>query len=501
MDKRGSGVLLHISSLPSPFGIGDFGPSAYQFADFLNQTNQKYWQILPLGPTDTIYYNSPYHSISAFALNPLFISPDLLIKEGLIAATDAEKAKISSKTRIDYKKVTRYKRSLLDRLCLHQGRKKTDDYENFCIENAQWLNDYALFTALNRHFKGSLWNLWPEDIRDKRPRAIQLWSKTLEREIESEKYIQYILAKQWFSLKGYCNKKGISIIGDIPIYVDYNSVDLWANPEIFKLEAERNPYAVAGVPPDYFSETGQLWGNPIYDWDELRKTGYAWWIKRLERVFSLYDIVRIDHFRGLVAYWEIPAKEKTAINGKWVDVPVEDFFDITLKQINNFPVIAEDLGIITPDVVAIMDKYHFPGMKILLFAFGGELGDNPYLPHNHVQNCILYTGTHDNNTAKGWFEKEATAEEKKNLFRYIGRKISVKEVSWELIKMAMASVANTVIIPMQDILGLGQEARMNKPSVAQRNWEWRLPTIDMEESLMNRLKEWTRMYGRVSNGG
>ena len=255
---------------------------------------------------------------------------------------------------------------------------------------------------------------------------------------------------------------------------------------------------MAGVPPDYFSETGQLWGNPIYDWAELKKTKFAWWIDRLKRVFSLYDIVRIDHFRGLVAYWEISAKEKTAIKGKWIRVPVEDFFDTALERINNFPVIAEDLGIITPDVVEIMDKYRFPGMKVLLFAFGGELGSNPYLPHNHVQNCILYTGTHDNNTAIGWFKKEASEEEKNNLFKYVGKKVSLREVPWELIRMAMASVANTVIIPMQDILSLDQKARMNKPSVAKNTWGWRLPSLDIDESLLKRFKEYTKVYGRIS---
>ena len=500
MDKRASGILLHISSLPSPFGIGDFGPSAYQFADFLSQVNQKYWQILPLSPTDTIYHNSPYHGLSAFAMNPLFISPDFLIKEGLIDAADLTATKNFSNEKVRYEEATSFKKALIDKVCLRQAKKKkTDEYKGFCIQNTEWLDDYALFTALSRHFKGALWNSWPEDIRNKLPKAVRAWSKTLEKVIEAEKYIQYILERQWFSLKQYCNKKGISIIGDIPIYVDYNSADLWSNPKIFKLDEKKNPSVVAGVPPDYFSKTGQLWGNPIYDWDELRKTGYAWWIRRLRRIFSLYDIARIDHFRGLVAYWEVPIKEKTAINGKWVNVPVEDFFNTALKKIDNFPVIAEDLGIITPDVVKIMNKYRFPGIKVLLFAFGGELGDNPYLPHNHVQNCILYTGTHDNNTAMGWFDKEATEEEKEKLFRYLGRKISFEEVSWELIRMALASVANTVIIPLQDILSLGQEARMNKPSVTQDNWEWRLATLDIENSLMNRLKEWARMYGRISD--
>ncbi|MDP8267023.1 MAG: 4-alpha-glucanotransferase [Candidatus Aceula meridiana] len=497
MKERGSGILLHISSLPSRFGIGDFGASAYKFVDFLSQAHQKYWQILPLSPTDTIYYNSPYHGLSAFALNPLLVSPDLLLKEGMIDPKDLKSIPSFSSEKVDYLKVTNFKKSLIDKACARQDRFKKSDYKDFCRRNKDWLDDYALFTALNRYFKGIRWNQWPKDIQDKQKKAVRTWGKTLEKEIESEKFIQHILSKQWISLKEYCNKKGISIIGDLPIYVDYNSADLWSNPRIFKLDKQKNPYVVAGVPPDYFSKTGQLWGNPVYHWEELRKTKYDWWIRRFKRVFSLYDIVRIDHFRGLVAYWEIPSKEKTAVKGKWVNAPVEDFFDTVLKKIGNFPVIAEDLGIITPDVVNVMNKYHFPRMKVLLFAFGGDMASNPYIPHNHVQNCILYTGTHDNNTARGWFEKEATTEEKKNLFEYLGRKVTSKEVSWELIQTAMASVANTVVIPMQDFLSLGKKARMNNPSFVKDNWEWRLSSIKIRQPLIKCFKESARVYGRT----
>jgi 4-alpha-glucanotransferase len=497
MKKRGSGILLHISSLPSLYGIGDFGPSAYQFADILTQINQRYWQILPLSPTDTIYHNSPYYGLSAFALNPLFISPDFIIKEGRIQEKDLEPAQNFSKEKVQYQEVTSFKRKLFDKMCSYLDvAKESSDYQTFCERNRDWIDNYAFFTAINKHFNGKHWRQWPGDIRNRLPEAVSAWSNTLKREIEAEKFIQYVLEKQWFSLKEYCNKKGICIIGDIPIYVDYNSAELWGNPNIFKLDEDKNPYVVAGVPPDYFSETGQLWGNPIYNWDELKRTGFQWWIKRLKRAFSLYDIVRIDHFRGLVAYWEIPAKEKTAVNGKWVNVPVTDFFDSVLQQNRNYPIIAEDLGIITEDVAEIMKKYGFPGMKVLLFAFGGELGSNPYLPHNHVEDCILYTGTHDNNTAVGWFKEEATEEEKNNLFKYVGKRVSSKNIAWELIRIAMSSVAKTVIIPMQDILSLDQNARMNKPSVAKDNWEWRLPSLDIDESLLKRFKEYTKMYGR-----
>jgi 4-alpha-glucanotransferase len=326
---------------------------------------------------------------------------------------------------------------------------------------------------------------------------VQFWKKELKEEIDSVKCIQFLAEKQWFSLKKYCNNKEIKIIGDLPIYVDYNSSDVWSNQEIYKLDEGKSPYVVAGVPPDYFSETGQLWGNPVYNWEELRKTNYSWWIRRLKRATALYDIVRIDHFRGLVAYWEVKAHETTAINGKWVSVPVKDFLNTVKRELGKFAFIAEDLGIITPDVIDIMNIYKLPGMKVLLFAFAGELGANPYLPHNHIENCYLYTGTHDNNTVRGWYENDATEEEKNNVLRYIGKEITNKNITWEIIRMAVLSITCNVILPMQDLLNLGNEARMNTPSIAENNWQWRLSSLDIDSKLIDRLLDLLSLSGRA----
>ncbi|MFC1592857.1 4-alpha-glucanotransferase [Candidatus Omnitrophota bacterium] len=498
MEKRGSGILLHVTSLPSRFGIGDFGPAAYAFVDFLSQAKQSYWQILPLSPTDTIYHNSPYHGISAFACNPLLISPQALLEEELLDDKDIEPLPLFAAGRVDYQLITSYKNKLLYQAYLNfKNKGKTSEFKKFCSQNSDWLEDYALFTALKNHFKGQLWRQWPEDICNRKAEALKSWKNKLINNFEREKFMQYILARQWAKLKRYSNQKGIDIIGDMPIYIDYNSADAWVNPHIFKLDADKKPYAVAGVPPDYFSETGQLWGNPVYNWQALKETKYKWWVSRLKHALRLYDVVRIDHFRGLVAYWEIPAGEKSAINGKWVRVPVNDFLDILLNQIKGFSVIAEDLGIITQDVKDVMKQYSLPGMKVLLFAFDGDPAKNPYMPDNHVENCILYTGTHDNNTVRGWYEHDAKEGEKENLIDYLGRGISLEELPWEFIRMAMSSIASVCIIPMQDILGLGQESRMNRPSVAKGNWKWRILPEQLTSLSIKKLKEMTGSSGRA----
>jgi len=312
-----------------------------------------------------------------------------------------------------------------------------------------------------------------------------------------EKFLQYLFFKQWFSLKNYCNSKNIQIIGDVPIYVSFDSVDVWANPGIFKLDKKKMPTFIAGVPPDYFSKTGQLWENPVYRWDVLKETRYSWWVKRIEHNLRLFDVIRLDHFRGFVAYWEVPANEKTAINGKWIEVPAEDFFSTLLKHFPNLAIIAEDLGFITPDVIEVIDHFRFPGMKLLIFAFGDDFPKSSYLPHNHTKNCVVYTGTHDNNTVKGWWRREASPEDRKRLFKYIGREVEEGNIQWEFIRLAMMSVADMVIIPMQDILGLGEEARMNLPATAEGNWEWRLIPEQLTPSLAKRLSEMTEIYGRV----
>ena len=497
MKRRGSGILLHITSLPSPYGIGDMGPAAYQFADFLADARQHFWQILPLNPTDPAYGNSPYHSISAFANNVLLISPELMVQDGFLTEEDLKPIPDFPGRRVKYLEVIAYKERLFSSAFKRFKRKGDDECAHFLAEHAYWLEDFALFIALKAHFKGKMWSDWPEEVRDRHPDTLHAWREKLRGKIEREKFLQYILLKQWRALKAYCNERDIHIFGDMPIYVDYDSVDVWTQPEMVKLDQEKRPAFVAGVPPDYFSKTGQRWGNPVYRWAVLKERRYSWWMQRIAHNLKLFDMVRIDHFRGLVAYWEVPAGEKTAINGKWVEVPAEDFFTLVTQQFHDSPIIAEDLGIITPEVREIMERYGFPGMKVLLFAFGDDLAANPYVPHNHVRNCVVYTGTHDNNTTRGWFEKEATAEDKKRLSKYLGRKVSAKDIHWELIRLAMMSVADMVIFPMQDILGLGAEDRMNRPSTVEGNWEWRLLPEQLAASVTVSLREMAEVYGRA----
>jgi 4-alpha-glucanotransferase len=498
MKRRASGILLHITSLPSSFGIGDLGPEAYRFADFLEACGQTLWQILPLNPTDVVFGNSPYHSISAFASSPWILSPDLLVKEGYLAGTDLDPLPPASQNRVDYAMVVRHRQNLFK--IIHDAfrrRQASVDLERFCLENEAWLDDYALFVALKAHLGRTVWREWPEPLRDRAPRALEEMRTHLRERIEREKLLQYLFSIQWRALREYCNRKGILIFGDVPIYVNYDSADVWAHPHLFKLDHEKRPYVVAGVPPDYFSETGQLWGNPMYDWDVMQKEGFSWWIRRIKRAFDLYDMVRIDHFRGLVGCWEVPAGHETAANGRWVEVPAEDFFLAVLKRFPYAPLVAEDLGVITPDVREIMHRFGFPGMKLLIFAFGDNLAKNPYVPHNLPVNGLVYTGTHDNNTVKGWFEREAKPEDKRRLFSYLGREIPADQIHWELIRLAMMSVASIAIFPVQDLLGLGEEARMNRPSVSGGNWEWRLAPDALTPALAKKIREMTEIYGRA----
>jgi 4-alpha-glucanotransferase len=500
MRRRGSGILLPIPSLPSPFGIGDFGPEAYRFVDFLAQTKQSYWQILPLNPIDPAYDNSPYHSLSAFAFNPLFISPELMVSEGWLDKADIHIQKIPDfpKERVDYREVIDYKTRLFQLAYeKFQANKNKDEYQKFCQKNSRWLDDFALFVSTKDHFKGKVWNHWPESIKDRKSPATLDLKEELEEEVNKHKFLQFIFFQQWQALKNYCHQNMIHIIGDMPIYVDFDSVDVWAHPELFKLDQHKNPYAVAGVPPDYFSATGQLWGNPLYRWDVLQERQYDWWIQRMEQNLELFDMVRIDHFRGFVGYWEVPANQNTAIQGKWREAPAMDFFHHLLKRFPNLSLIAEDLGTITPDVREVMHYFGFPGMKVLLFAFGEDNPLHPYLPHTYEKNCLVYTGTHDNNTVKGWFENEASAEDKQRLFRYIGREVSGDDIHREFIRLAMKSVADTAIIPIQDVLNLGQGGRMNRPASSEGNWRWRLMPESLHPSHTKELLELTEVYGRT----
>jgi 4-alpha-glucanotransferase len=500
MKQRGSGILLHITSLPSSYGIGDLGPWAYRFADFLAETRQGFWQILPLNPTSCSYGSSPYHSYSAFAGNPLLISPDLLVRDGVLTQEDLGEVPSFSNKRVDYETVTRCKVRLLQKAFQrYQGRTSTDhEFERFIDDNAEWLEDYSLFVALRVYFREVAWGDWPSEVRDRREEAIQEWKMKLREQIVMEQFFQYLFFKQWSALKQYCDSKNILINGDLPIYVSTDSADVWANPDIFKLDDEKRPTDVAGVPPDYFSSTGQRWGNPVYRWDVLKATRYAWWVRRIQHNLKHFGCLRLDHFRGFVSYWELPASEATAVNGRWVEAAAEDFFATLLEKFPERPFIAEDLGLITPDVEEVMLRFGFPGMKVLLFAFGDDLATHPYVPHNYNRNYVAYTGTHDTNTVQGWFRSEAGPEGRKRLFRYIGREVAQKEVHWEMIRLAFMSVADTAIIPMQDLLGLGERARMNLPAKSEGNWQWRFLPEQITPSLITRLAEMTELYGRAS---
>ena len=498
MNQRRSGILLHISALPSEFGIGDLGPGAYWFADFLVSAQQSLWQILPLNPTDRTYQHSPYSSFSAFAGNPYLISPELLLEDGLLVKEDFQDKPEFPPGRVDYDRVGVYKEKLFDRAYqrFRQDKRLHKEFRVFQKKHEIWLKDYALFFAIKESLGGILWTQWPEELQDRDKIALHDFEIAFEEQVEEIRFLQFIFFRQWEKLRAYCRQRGIQLIGDMPIYVNWDSADAWANAENFKIDAHHNPIGVAGVPPDYFSETGQRWGNPVYDWEKLKASGYAWWIARLRHNLGLYDYVRIDHFRGFVQYWEIPAHEPLASKGKWVAVPARDFLETLKKTFNPLPVIAEDLGIITDDVREIMKTYDLPGMKVLLFAFGEDLTKHPYLPHNFQRRCVVYTGTHDNNTVRGWFENEATPKEKVNLFTYLGEEVDVEDIHWAFIDLAMKSKADAAIVPMQDVLGLGQEARFNKPATMQGNWQWCMSSSAIDRNIVQRLCELTQNSNR-----
>ena len=497
--KRASGILLHITSLPSPFGIGDLGPAAYRFADFLAEARQTYWQILPLTATSEVNGHSPYASPSAFAGNPLLVSPESLLAEDLIKREDIEEHPPFPNERVDYKSAAPYKMRLLNKAFERYQARGSKDliFEKFCHDQSDWLDDYSLFVALKAEFDSVAWTDWPPALRDREKSALTQSKKRCREPMKREQFFQYLFYKQWAALKHYCNQKNIFFIGDIPIYVSGDSADVWASPQLFKLNKEKRPSVVAGVPPDYFSETGQLWGNPVYRWDILKQTRHAWWMKRLRHNLACFDGIRLDHFRGFVAYWEVPAGERTAKNGKWVKAAGDDFFAALVLQFPDVPIFAEDLGLITPDVRAVMKRYGFAGMKLLLFGFGDDMTSNPYAPHNHDKNSLVYTGTHDNNTAKGWFVEEAGPADRERLARYVGHAVDEKQVHWEMTRLALMSVAETAIIPMQDLLGLGSEARMNRPATTDGNWAWRVLPEQLSPVLAADLAKMTVLYGRA----
>ncbi|MCP2727129.1 4-alpha-glucanotransferase [Symplocastrum sp. BBK-W-15] len=493
---RSSGILLHPTSFPSRFGIGDLGGEAYKFIDFLAQSNQQFWQILPLGPTG--YGNSPYSCYSAMAGNPLLLSPEKLQDEGLLTDEDFANLPDFSLDKVDYERVIQTKRALLRKACdrfkANISPERQAEFTKFCVAKASWLDDYALFMALHRSFGDTSWYEWEPEIAHFQPEAVQEWREKLSDEIYYRKFLQFEFYRQWSALKQYANDRYIQIIGDIPIYVAHNSADVWAHRDIFTIDEETGAAALmAGVPPDYFSQTGQLWGNPVYKWDKLQENNYQWWVERFQATFEYVDIVRIDHFLGFEAYWQVEMGETTAINGQWVKGPGAEFFQAIKEELGDLPIIAEDLGLVTPAVLALRDKFEFPGMKILHFAFGGD-SDNPYLPFNIDRNCVIYTGTHDNNTTVGWFN-QIQDHERENAIRYLGC-IGEEGIHWALIRLALSSIANLAIIPLQDILGLGEEAQMNRPGIAQGNWDWYYRSGALTDELRDRLKTLTHIYGR-----
>jgi len=500
---RSSGILLHPTSLPGPYGIGDFGLSAYAWVDWLAQARQTLWQVLPLGPTG--YADSPYAALSSFALNPLLISPQRLVEHGDLDIDDLAGIPAFPAGRVDYGAVIAWKQPLLERAArhflAHASGERRDAYHRFCAEHAGWLDEYVLFIALKRYHDDVAWVEWPRDLALRNPEALDHWRTRLGEEIAVHRVLQYLAFDQWHALKGYANARGIQIVGDVPIFCAHDSADVWANRDLFTLGEHGQPLTISGVPPDYFSETGQRWGNPLYRWDVMAERGYAWWIARMRATLETVDIVRIDHFRGFIAYWEIPADEPTAVRGRWVPGPGAAVFEALQDALGELPILAEDLGVITPEVIGLRERFDLPGMKILQFAFDeaalhasfGEYSRNPFLPHNYTRQFVVYTGTHDNDTALGWIE-HCASQERTQALAYLG--CDGDDFAWTLIRAAMASVADLAIVPLQDVLGLGSEARMNLPGTTGDNWTWRYVEDALTGALAARLADTVALYER-----
>lgn len=503
---RASGILLHPTSLPGRFGIGDLGPAAYEFVNFLEETGQSLWQVLPLGPTG--YGDSPYQCFSAFAGNPLLISLELLVKDGLLDEADLAEVPDFPVERIDYGPAIEYKYALLKKA--HENfmaggpEELKEEYLHFVDQASWWLDDYALFRSIKDAHEGHEWTKWDPYLRDRENQALHFFRENHGADIGRHRFMQYLFFKQWLTLARYANTKGIRIIGDLPIFVAHDSADVWANREQYYLDEVGMPTQVAGVPPDYFSEDGQLWGNPLYRWDLMARDGYQWWISRIRAALSMVDIVRLDHFRGFEKYWAVPAEEKTARNGTWEEGPGASLFQAIKKALGTLPIIAEDLGVITPEVKILRDEFGFPGMRILQFAFGTDPQADEFKPYNFAPNSVVYTGTHDNDTTLGWFTTEGAGDstreaaevddERAFVLKYLGT--DGHEIHWDFIRLALASVANTAIVPLQDVLGLGSEARMNIPARQGGNWGWRYRADQLSSEMKTRLAEMTEIYGR-----
>ena len=492
---RSCGILVHPSSFPSKYGMGDFGLEAKQFINFLVETDQSIWQVLPLGPTG--FGDSPYASYSAFAGNHYFISLDTLVEKGLLKSNEVAEAEMPITTKADY--ATSYsKKEVLYKIASERFYKNITKNEErslrkFCKENQFWLDDYCLFIASSIQNSRNVWNQWTLELVQRDPVAMAKFRKQQSEEIKYQTWLQYEFFNQWYALKEYANSRGIRVIGDIPIFVDHNSADVWAHQQYFEVDKQGNRKLVAGVPPDYFSETGQLWGNPLYKWDVLEKDGYSWWVERFRQMFELYDAIRVDHFRGFDAYWQVDAKEKTAIKGDWISGPGKKLFKKIKEELGELPIIAEDLGVMTPSVEELRDSFQFPGMKILQFAFGSD-SKNSFLPHNYNQNCVVYTGTHDNDTTIGWFHSAPEIE------RHRAREYSLSDdhdIQWALIRLAMLSVADQAIFPLQDYMNLDGTHRMNLPGTVENNWNWRYTPEMLNSVDKNRMKHLVSLSNRT----
>jgi 4-alpha-glucanotransferase len=490
------GILLHPTSLPGKYGIGDLGEPAFRFADFLEQSGQRLWQVLPLGPPG--FANSPYQCYSSVAGNPLLVSLDLLAQEGWISSSDLGQAPAFPAGHVDFPAVASFKRHLLKEAARNFFSRRTDavsEFEQFCEQKKVWLDRFAEFAALKEKSHGASWTEWPQGF------------KADPQEVLAQKFIQFVFFRQWNALRAYCREREIQMMGDIPIFVDHDSADVWANPELFDLDDRGMPRFVSGVPPDYFSATGQLWGNPLYRWDVMDRNGYRWWMDRVQCLLEEVDLIRLDHFRGFEKHWEIPAGAETAVNGRWVDGPGDRLFAALGKALGKLPFIAEDLGYITQEVHALRDRWGFPGMRVLQFAFGNQSPDDPFKPHNFIHNCVVYTGTHDNDTTVGWFyggakdttqTPEQARAEREFALRYLDS--DGKEIHWDFVRAAISSVARIAIYPLQDVLGLGSEARMNTPAHLTGNWRWRYRQDQLTKEISLKLRELASIYGRLRAG-
>jgi len=502
--KRSCGLILHPTSLPGPFGIGSLGEQAFKFIEFLHSSGQSFWQVLPLGPTG--YGNSPYQSPSSFAGNPLLIDPLKLAEKGFLPGAALNEIPPFPSSRTDYGGAADFNKAILEKSYLHFRSSGAVDnlqaFSSFCSREADWLDDFALFMALRNHYHGRnplMWQQWPEDIARHKTAVVKKWQHRLADRVEENKFRQFLFFSQWGELKKEAAGKSISIIGDIPIFTALDSADVWANQQLFDLNKEGYPNSVGGVPPDYFSPTGQLWGNPLYNWPQHRKSRYSWWQARIAQALRLFDIVRIDHFRGFESCWQVAAGSETAEEGKWLKGPGSGLFSSVQNALGKLPVIAEDLGVITPEVKVLRESLGFPGMKVLQFAFGGgQWGDSIYLPHNYSPNCVVYTGTHDNDTILGWYHA-APEKTRDHVRRYLG--VDGRDIAWDLIRLAYSSVASLAMTTPQDLLKLGTGARLNLPGTPSGNWEWRLTAGMLSQDIAGRLSDLAGLYGRKAGGG